>query len=1839
MTDVVGGTARAGRGGISLLASLGLTLSLVGAANGQQAPQSTPGRNVNVNGGPTWIKTSPFEIIGDPWRNQTVEPECDVSSRNPAVIVCGGVDYRMVDLPGGYLSSSVPPSPHPDSWNMLAQSRDGGLTWMSRPHPGHLLDESGTAIALKKYAFTADPTVRFGAAGVMFHLGLAADRGDHALSAIYVSVWMHLNNLEYDPEPVKFTGRLVEVATGSPGQFVDRPHMAIGEPICRTCSIDVPVRDETGATTTVTQTVPCTPAYVAYATFVGDRQKGTRSKIYFTKSLNLGKGWARPILVSEQNTLNQGVQVVAIPGTHKVLLFWRRGAAMAAQTDAIMMAVSTDDGDSFGKAKVFASICPFDQDNDATHFRVRTMPNAAAGPGYALVTWADRGVTATGACEATTRPARVFAAATDGVGPSARVQVDPDSPHANHQIFPTVAIAAGRVHVAWMDFRADESLNPAFGVAFNPREIDEADNFPPFSPPDAERARHTADMWAAEKDLSASQFEPAFPVSQYIWGKPEGGSRRQLQWNVPIVRNFNKMTIPFNGDFNASRGELVVPIDPVQSPGRWGFNFGLTGPARTPVFHDFWTDGRNMVLLPNEDYTMPRPYTPPSLDQAEGSTVSGLTSLYDPSLSREVCDPTRSGTKNLDIYTARTTQGLYAFAPFNNKSLGYQTYEELGSQGQQLVQRAFPVVVENTAAGSGAPDEPLGNWYELSIANQPAGGLASFDQFEKTATPAGDRRTTWDVWIPWKSMIAQTVYVKSPAKRAAVRIDVVELDGPDPAVKPSQPKEGGLRTTVFLNPDPSAPRDLLQPGQVDQAFDVSKYEIHQVKIENVTAQNISLAVPGQGLTEEELESAWAEPGWKNPGWKNPGWKNPGWKNDPWQYPGWKNTNWESPGWKNSAWESPGWKNEALGDTVTGGSARYITAQVVNDGCRSGDPTCANTYTAYNANVLVNGVLPFEYQLIVYKLNPAPAMTVCEPALVRHTQVLVNIPRYNPSAANFSVPDPRATFVLAPDEVAYVVLVAYSDEPQFPAGALPTTGVGFTVTPQPFDTPDFLYFDVTCPGCPPPPSPPPSPSPSLFIVTTTADSGPGSLRNAIDAANQQPGPDLITFAIPGAGPHRIALVSPLPPVSDPVVIDGTTQPGYTASPDLTPAIELAGGGAGAAATGLSILAGNSVVRGLVINGFAGAAIALAGTAGGNLVEGNFIGTDVNGSSAVPNGTGVQVSSPNSVIGGAGPARNVISGNAGIGVHITGSAAVGNQVRGSYIGTGKGGDAALPNQFGVYIDAAASGNVVGGAGPAGGNVISGNSVHGLWIFGDATANLVKGNRIGVGADGASPVPNGVDGLVIGCYGPGCSAPNSPDGNAVGGTQPGEANVISENGGAGVSVRAGVGNRISGNAIFGNGNLGIDLVPQGVTPDDLLDVDTGPNQLQNYPVVGSAVHGGPTQTTVGGTLSSAPGSQFQIEFFASPSCDGSQYGEGARFIGATTVATDGAGEAAFAGVLVGSTAVGEFVTATATDQGGSTSEFSACTVVTAVAPLLPDLTVTLAHYPPNPTDLDIVTATATVTNVGSGPAPASWLELCVGGETPGPNGDCNHAQLGPLAPQASATVTREDTLPVQDHVNHALADYLQQVPESDEGNNGPSDSYTVVAASGFPVSGTVFYSSAGLGDVKVELGLAPPPVGWSTPPLRRTTTDGAGLYSFASVAGGSGYWLKVYGPTSEYIGWVAPTDLSVGGPGLVQDVDLPKIITLQEPLNHATGVGTTPTLSWTANPEAVRYTVQINRTADWFPITPSPAEVGNVTTFIVPSAWGLESGTDYTWQVGAYDGAGHNVGTTFISFRFVS
>ena len=352
---------------------------------------------------------------------------------------------------------------------------------------------------------------------------------------------------------------------------------------------------------------------------------------------------------------------------------------------------------------------------------------------------------------------------------------------------------------------------------------------------------------------------------------------------------------------------------------------------------------------------------------------------------------------------------------------------------------------------------------------------------------------------------------------------------------------------------------------------------------------------------------------------------------------------------------------------------------------------------------------------------------------------------------------------------YPILPAFSD----PDGRL----VNYTVTTN------AGTLDVTCS--------------SSLVVTTAADSGPGSLRQAILDANADPCTDDLTigFNIPGAGVHTIALLSGLPPISRPLTIDGYTQPG--ASPSTLASadnavlqIELNGINAGASTTGLDIQSSNTIVRGLVINRFTADAIFVDGASGASqcVIEGNFIGVDPSGAISLPNGWPGQGAimlnvSPGNRIGGTTPgARNLISGNAYAGISIQGLTAVSNLIQGNFIGTDFSGTNALSNNGGIGIDVESPFTLIGGTNASARNIVA-DSNAGLALYSDS--NTVQCNYIGIGADGATSLLAGNGIAVLG------------EANLVGGVGVGAGNVVSGHVGYGIRL-TGSSNVVQGNFV---------------------------------------------------------------------------------------------------------------------------------------------------------------------------------------------------------------------------------------------------------------------------------------------------------------------------------------------------------------------------------------------------------------------------------------------------------
>jgi parallel beta-helix repeat protein len=165
--------------------------------------------------------------------------------------------------------------------------------------------------------------------------------------------------------------------------------------------------------------------------------------------------------------------------------------------------------------------------------------------------------------------------------------------------------------------------------------------------------------------------------------------------------------------------------------------------------------------------------------------------------------------------------------------------------------------------------------------------------------------------------------------------------------------------------------------------------------------------------------------------------------------------------------------------------------------------------------------------------------------------------------------------------------------------------------------------------------------------------------------------------------------------------------------------------------------------------------------------------------------------------------------------------------------------------------------------------------------------------------------------------------------------QGNTIALNGGAGIIVGSGAGNSLRQNAVYSNNGLGIDLGAPGVTPNDAGDADTGPNNLQNDPVLSLARPG--ASTRVAGLLNSTAGATFILDFYANDSADSSGNGEGQRYLGSISATTQTTGNLSFDVLLPTGANAGEWITATATDALGNTSEFSTAVKANSLPPTL--------------------------------------------------------------------------------------------------------------------------------------------------------------------------------------------------------------------------------------------------------------------------------------------------------------
>lgn len=461
----------------------------------------------------------------------------------------------------------------------------------------------------------------------------------------------------------------------------------------------------------------------------------------------------------------------------------------------------------------------------------------------------------------------------------------------------------------------------------------------------------------------------------------------------------------------------------------------------------------------------------------------------------------------------------------------------------------------------------------------------------------------------------------------------------------------------------------------------------------------------------------------------------------------------------------------------------------------------------------------------------------------------------------------------------------------------------------------------------------------YVVTTAADSGAGSLRSAMEQANLAPNPATITFAIPGACPRVIAPLTALPKITSPIIIDGTSQPGSTRNDDadafnanvcvvIKPA-------SGTLPTGFFVPqnadAASLTLRGVAIGAVTQPVVLLGGSdhvIAGNRFGGLVGGVQLPGAGLYAVSIGVNAGGSLSVGGVHVDDRNVISGASMGGINVMGSVISSPdrcRIVNNLIGLSPSGNTALPNFTGINLGGSGCSIVD--------NRIAGNDNDAIWINGGSD-NVVQRNIIGVGVNGNTLFSAGA-GVRI----------NAGSRNVVGAsaasavTGPVFSNLIRGMGAGGIVATGGNDNALRTNRVYGNGAQGqgmaIDLGTAGPDANDAGDLDDGANRMQNFPTIQRIVLAQAAGTvdvpaTVRGRLDAAPGS-YRIDAYTSHGCNPAVQltgrGEAEAFVGTRRIDLL-AGTATFEmPIVIPELADAAYVSLTATDEAGNTSEIGTC------------------------------------------------------------------------------------------------------------------------------------------------------------------------------------------------------------------------------------------------------------------------------------------------------------------------
>jgi hypothetical protein len=1105
-------------------------------------------------------------------------------------------------------------------------------------------------------------------------------------------------------------------------------------------------------------------------------------------------------------------------------------------------------GHRMGEVSELAAIKPFDSGTAEDRFRTNAYPTMAVDDeSRVYLAWTERGYGGARP-DAQTGDARIVLATSRPNGawttprPVDSAGSGTDLP--GHQMMPSMAFAGGRLMIVFYDLRQD--VSQVFG-AF----VDEEDAV--FT----SNRRHTIDLRAVQAPKGdVPVFAPSTLVSQYLIGNLRGSNQvGQLQFNAPNLPLFQLGSVPFMGDYI----DLApAPAFVQNATGQWQFN---TASTTAPVFHAVWTDNRDVQKPRDGDW---KNYTPPG-----GAT----------------CAPGQAGMRNQNIYSARLTMGLVTGSPGNAKPLASTQPRAfvVFAQNTTYAVKSFRMSIVNQPTGGQASFAQLGATTGTPLLTTVDVTIAPRSMVTRTVyATSSDPKAQVAVDV---AEITEP-FVSSPisgglASRVVLNPDISNPDISNPDISNPDISNPDISNAEVYNPDISNP-DISNPDISNPDIsnpDISNPDISNVRIANPDISNPDISNPD--ISNPDISN----PDISNPDISNPDISNGSLTDVTWTVTNTGNTTAAfnvNLFIANQAAAAGGIKTQLVvhksyttpvvdGCTLATQTDTVLVANVLNPTFKSyGDSTEFDPANPDISNTTLWLEPGASGKITLRIVDPDPTDDIGINPVTDVTPVIqadpINTPDLgNPTAAPPATPLPTdppppaqtlLAFVAPPSDVIagapmapVTVSATAAGQPQAGVQVVlaiavnPTGGKLAGVVAVLTDAAGIATFNglsidrdgsgyrlsasAAAAGAMPILSAPidigvVAPPPNPFVVTNTNDSGLGSLRAAIEAANATPAVDTISFNIPGAGPHVIAVATALPALTQPVVIDGRTQPGTgwrTPMVYIDGAAAVGGGTAIGQAPGFEVHASFVTVHTLGIGRFAGPGVfLLAGE--GTRIEESRIGLDLPGVvGAAPNAIGVQVN------GGTGHivANNVISGNVGDGILVVGGDT--HQLSSNRIGVSFDEGDAVPNggsgivMYGGTADVTIFSNVISGNGTFGAPDPGwGIDIQHSGALAEVTGTVIQGNYIGPSGlaqvlrrgavdiiGPASQAFENLGPLQRGNAGGGIRL-NRASGTLIGGF-PGWPNTISGNSGDGIYIigaQAGAPPRIVGNNI-GTGPTG--------------------------------------------------------------------------------------------------------------------------------------------------------------------------------------------------------------------------------------------------------------------------------------------------------------------------------------------------------------------------------------------------------------------------------------------------